>query len=148
MKLQLQPNSWSCLPTAFAIVLDIEIKEIFKLIGHDGSEIIWPDYQDPYKRRSFHVQELILVAFNLGFNITPFEQLPLQLPSPLSEQYYNSMPDRDLTKIMFGKKGVITGTSKTNSRHAVAWNGFKIYDPNHSIYDVDQFIIEEFYLVR
>ena len=77
MQLQKQPNKWSCLPTSFAIVLNCPVQEIFDYLGHDGSEIIWPENKDPFNRRAFHIQEMIDFAyFEKDFYVTPFEFYP------------------------------------------------------------------------
>src|SRR5260221_108718 len=76
MNLQKQPNRWSCLPTAFAMVLDISVKEVITEIGHDGSEIVYPNLEEPKCRRAFHIQELIDFAISIGVSVVPIEPLP------------------------------------------------------------------------
>ncbi len=73
MKIQKQPNMWSCLPTAFAMVLDIPVNQVIQEIGHDGSEITWPELIEPFKRRSFHLQEMSKVCLSKNLNITVIE---------------------------------------------------------------------------
>ncbi len=40
MKLQTSPNRWSCLPTSFAMALDVRAGQVIKWLGHDGSQVV------------------------------------------------------------------------------------------------------------
>lgn len=142
MILRRNPNGWSCLPAAFAMVLDLEPRDVIRHIGHDGSD-------EPYKedgfKAGFHEQECIEVAQQLGFACTPIEAVPTISPH---------LAGRDARPIYFGGDlpsnwarflrhldgacGVLTGTytlpgDPTPLRgHAVAWDGVttqKIHDP-------------------
>jgi hypothetical protein len=64
-----QPTPWSCLPTAFAMTSGVSMKEILEVIGHDGSEICWPDLEEPFCRRGFCVQEIVVAGLILGFSV-------------------------------------------------------------------------------
>jgi hypothetical protein len=77
MKIQKQPNRWSCLPTAFAIALDVDVNLFIKHIGHDGSEFIWPEMPEPMRRRAFHIQECLDIAMKLGFAPVQVEANPI-----------------------------------------------------------------------
>lgn len=146
MKLQLQPNRWSCLPTSLAILLDIDVARIFDILGHDGGEILWPQFPDPHKRRSFHIQEIMIIAYTLGYYVMTFESDPEHAPDTEVQPHKVKYPI-PLEQFMIGVSGIITGHTKHGTRHAVAWNGFKIYDPCYAIYNLDQFKVETFYLV-
>src|SRR5262245_26456549 len=76
MKLQKQPNRWSCLPTAFATIADIPVDELITEIGHDGSEIIDSTRKDPFCRRSFHVQEIIDVLLERAIGVITMHIFP------------------------------------------------------------------------
>lgn len=141
MILRRSPNGWSCLPTAFAMAMDLEPCDVIRHIGHDGSN-------EPYKEGSFkagfHEQECIEVAQRLGFVCTPIEAVPTISPH---------LDGRDARPIYFGDEladnwtrflrhldgtcGVFTGTytlpgeSTPFQGHAVAWDGVttrKIHD--------------------
>jgi hypothetical protein len=72
MILQKKPQHWMCGITSFAMVLDIPVKELCELIGHDGGEIVSGNL-----RRGFHQQELIEAALNCGYAVTPVELFPV-----------------------------------------------------------------------
>lgn len=123
MKLQHQPNNWSCLPTAFAMVLDLPVKEIIDLIGHDGSTITWPKLPSPFCRRAFHIQELINVSHRLGYTCTPFVSRPLIAPSPYVIPYEIELTYRPKTP------GVVLGKFPKRMFHAMAFDGEEYFNP-------------------
>jgi hypothetical protein len=79
MKLIRQPNRWSCLPTAFAIALDVSYDSIIKAIGHDGSKKIWPGLPEPRCRRSFHIREMIDVCYDLRYAVIEVDKQPISV---------------------------------------------------------------------
>lgn len=126
MKGLIQPNGWSCLPTAFAMILQVEVDEIFNYLDHDGSEILWPNLGDPWGRRSFHIQEMINFALRHGYSVTTITP-ELGITSQHAEEvkmYTNDMFDH-CTKFF---NGVLTGEVKDGLPHAIAWWGNKAYD--------------------
>jgi hypothetical protein len=66
MIVQKQPNNWSCLVTAFAIICELPVEELIKRIGHDGSKVV--AISPPYEC-GFHIQEIIDVLYK-DFSIT------------------------------------------------------------------------------
>lgn len=145
LNLQLQPNEWSCLPTAFAIVLGISLEKVVEDIGHDGSDIIFPDLDEPYRRRSFHIQELIDVCMFRDIGVIPIEHNP---ESEVKELIYKlQMPAKRLDYYILKYTGVLTGLSSSGSSHAVAWDGEKVLDPNGSIYNISNFHINTFFII-
>lgn len=146
MRPQVQPSRWSCLPTAFAILLSIDVQEIFDYIGHDGSEIIWSELKDPFKRRSFHIEELRRFCFARGIvlhevDCEPAITVDYALPVDLE------VVDQDkISKILHNHEAVFTGFAGKKHRHAVAWDGKQIIDPNGTKYGLEDFGIETIYL--
>lgn len=137
MRLQ-QPNRWSCLPTAFAMAVDISVKEFIRRIGHDGSKIAFPTQPEPTCRRGFHIQECIHVAHQSGYAVTPIELFPRHAPSLSVEPVTVLFGDEEtnlerFAAIVNSGRGVITGHGR-HCCHAVAYNRGTIYDPNGSVY--------------
>lgn len=131
MKLIRQSNSWSCLPVAFAMALDCTYQEVIDAIGHDGSEIVFPALPEPERRRSFHIQELIRVAVERGYAVTPIVARPVLTPDLVNRL---TLDQRDFAiKQMVGRSGVCTGRGVIRN-HAVAWNGSEYLDPNGLTY--------------
>jgi hypothetical protein len=151
LSLQRSPNGWSCLPTSFAMVLDLPVGRIIELLGHDGSEIVWPGEAEPYCRRSFHIQELVYLSWVLGYTVTEFEALPLSKGQPDAEPAALQMPvsaEVRMSSVMRGQLGVLAGRARSGMRHAVAWDGFDCYDPNGTTYGIDQFTLQAFWAIK
>jgi hypothetical protein len=135
MHLQRQPNHWSCVPTAFAMALNVRVSEFIAHIGHDGSQIIWPTLKEPHCRRGFHVQECIDIAFRAGFSVTPIEAIPSHAPAepvPAFEIVCGGSEKTALerfARIVLHHRGVLTGYS-----HAVAFDHGVICDPCGHVY--------------
>lgn len=128
LKNQKQPNKWSCLPTAFAIVADIPIDIFIGVIGHDGSEILYPEYELPRNRRAFHYQECFLALERLGWWASSYEQYPMSGPEEHGPYHRGYI---DLNYLMSRYNGVIIANWINNLSHAVAWDAGErlIYDP-------------------
>lgn len=147
MRHQRQPTGWSCLATSFAMALDLPVSALMDLVGHDGSEIVWPSLADPICRRGHHPQEMVLAAHGLGFSVTPFEAYPSSIGAPGVEPFLVPMrgeADDRMRAIMSDATGVLTGTDWKGRRHAVAWDGRRMLDPAQG----RDFSIETFWLVR
>lgn len=124
MQPQQPPNKWSCLPTAFAIVLERPVQEIIQLLGHDGSEVVWPHLPEPYCRRSFHIQELIYACYNLGYSVIEYQKIARHAP-----EFGKKIFETDFSSIFktiiecSTTKGVLTGVGLAGIPHAIAWSG-------------------------
>lgn len=134
MRPQKQPNSWSCLPTAAAIVIDMDVADFINQIGHDGSEVRWPGTRRP--QRSFHLQEIIDVLHSQGYSATVFETNP-QLGS-----YYESdtrsifsfeQKRKRLNRLLLGFQGILIGFDGSTP-HACAFNNGVVYDTDGTIH--------------
>jgi hypothetical protein len=148
MKLIRQPNKWSCLPTAFAMAMEVELDWLIKQIGHDGSEILYPDLKDPERRRSFHHQEIIQVALRNDFTVTPLIPNYTLFPGKGENHRLDiSVSDDILFELMSRYSGVLVGETYSGLRHAVAWDRHIILDPNGWKYNRDRFIMEVFWAV-
>ena len=136
MRLQRQPNRWSCLPTAFAMALDIPVQTFLGYLGHDGSEVVFPTESEPACRRGFHVQKCIDVALRLGYAVTPIELFPQHAPAldvtPVTITF-GQPNERRFAAFIDAGRGVITGVSG-NHGHAVAYEHGYIYDPAGHVY--------------
>ncbi len=151
MNLQQQTNQYTCLPTSFAMALDIPIGIILNYFGHDGSELL-----DEYQHRGFHPSEMIYYAYKKGYYVIPFETEP-ELVNENGKVFSINQHFIDyrgeVIRIMDNNIGVLTGRTKLGKLHAVCWHKKIIYDPNFSIYTLKNkdgtynFIIETFYMI-
>ena len=119
-----------CLPKAFCQITGISIEQMLHEIGHDGSEILWPELPEPLCRRAFHVQEIIEVLLKHGHMVTPIEKYP-------SIQPYNGrefvgdeapLPPRDFG-LYKDKVGVVIGIYN-GVGHAFKWINGVLECPN------------------
>ena len=132
------------------MTLGVPIDELIKMVGHDGSEIIWPELPEPLRRRGHHPQEMIYAAYMLGFSVTPFEAFPVSLGKRGANPFVVPMipqAEERMRRLMHGDRGVITGQSPKRFPHAVAWTGHAIIDPAEGGYEIDDFHMEVFWLV-
>ena len=131
MRLIKQPSRWSCLAASWAMVLDVNIDNLFEEIGHDGSEILYPGVKEPDCRRSFHPSEFLLPALTRNLGIVQVELNPCW-ETPYGETdsvNHDEGNHRFLKNWMEQFDGVITGKTPMGLWHAVAWNKIKILDP-------------------
>jgi hypothetical protein len=150
MKLLQQEDRWSCLPTSLAMVLDLTIIQVLTAIGHDGSEIIYPDKDEPFKRRGFHLQEIVDAAYLLEHAIVTIEGHPILVSMDYDEYpiFNQEQITNRLGSYLFSSIGILTGRGKNGNYHAVAWNGKEIYDPTGpEVYSINDFIIESYNMV-
>lgn len=142
-----QPNSWSCLPTAFAYVLGIPVTNVLELVGHDGSQIINPRLPEPRNRRSFHIQEMVDVCHHYQHLACLIQAMPC-----FDEQDIMEAPKavKRLQHYLNLYNGVIIGSTRKDHRHAVAWINGTVHDPNGTKYGLENrsLVVEEFYIVH
>lgn len=142
MNLIKQPNKWSCLPTSFAMVLDISLEDIYNFLGHDGSEI-W--FDDPNPWRSFNIQEMISLSEAHGFWVMEIITKPAQQP-PNSQEFREVYDLSEANRRINFYINKYSGVMILRIPHAVAWNHEeqRIYDPRGDIHEVES-DIEAFY---
>jgi hypothetical protein len=127
--------------------LDEDVSTLFEEIGHDGSEILWPDAEFPNDRRGFHLQELIECCLHRGWAVTPIEPRPALFSPEMGKTYeVNMNPSERIPYHMKNKVGVLQGTI-SGGRHAVAWDGESIVDPSGRSTNLRDFNMQYFYLL-
>lgn len=141
---QKKPCRWGCLATSFAMALDIDVEDFFRLAGHDGGEIIFPELPEPQRRRGFHFSEAVWVAIQLGFAATPLEILPAIAPSqplpnrpPVQVSYTPfgvSFNHTVFASLITSSAGVLEGMTSKGNWHAVAFDVGTIHDPDGPTY--------------
>ncbi len=153
MKEQAQPNGWSCLPTSFAMVLEVDVKDIFGWLDHDGSEIIWPELPEPLCRRAFHIQEMVDYCMAADTMVTPIEFCPCLQPTDESLQFVINLNHglSRIQKYLRTYRGVLAGVLGNGNRHCVAWSHPYTFDPaqfGRSALLPTDFQIDTFYIVQ
>jgi len=149
MKLLKQPDD-SCLLYSTAMILDIEPQHLIRCIGHDGQQVWWPENKHTsYKKRSFHIQEIIEVCLSFGHGLCPIEIDPCSAPGNDPGNYKRICEDGEerFKRLINGKRGILIGKTKSGMGHACAWDGEKVYDPNGYIYPLDDFESHECWIL-
>ncbi len=146
MLIQYQPNKFSCISTAFAMVLEIPIDVVLKELGHTGEELI-----SEFQHRGLHITELTYFCFKRGFYVIEFQTI-CHFMNEKKEIFDMSSP-YNINEVIHLNQGVLTGTTPSGKVHAVAWDGMQIFDPNGTIYNLYNkdmsvnFNIDGFYLI-
>ena len=123
MKL-IKQNGPHCLVTSAAMCLDVDVGIIHKMIGCDGTQILW---QNPPRMRGIHIQEILDVALAYGKCFYPIEMYPEIAPDYYTESkriYNDDLAHVRFLKSVYGKTAIFIVDG-----HAVAYDGEKVYDP-------------------
>ncbi len=148
MQLQTQPNRWSCLLTATAMVLETDQVQLMSVVGHDGSMILWPDKPEPLNRKAFHIEELQYAALQFGVILATFVPEFEYAPGGFGYRHQYSF-EEPFGKILALLNGILVGSyiGQVGHGHAVAWNASErlIYDPSGRRAQIDQFKPEAFH---
>jgi hypothetical protein len=128
MNLQTQPNRASCMLVSLAICMDTPYQELFTILGHDGTEVLWPEYPKPKCYRGFHECEISYLANAHGMQFTKYEKHLHLGHSIYTVKGVNTPYNFDF--LVSEGIGVLL-----DDKHAVACDHGKIYDPNGYIYD-------------
>jgi hypothetical protein len=104
-----------------AMVLNETPEYLISVVGHDGSEIYFPEKPEPYNRRSFMVEEFLNHIYSDHYIAMPFPRI-----ADYAGRVVNLVHSPPLQH-----KGILI-----YGNHAVAWNGEKIHDPVGKIYDL------------
>lgn len=146
-KLIKQPNAWSCTACAFAMACGVSLEKFIEKIGHDGSEIMFPDLSEPMNRKGFPIPECIKVCLNWGLTCTPVDFNPKCGPA---SRHLFELDHSEFANAMLKKyQGVLSGKGRKNY-HCVGWDGSKIYDPNGLVHDFENqyFTPEIFWIIK
>jgi len=147
MKLQKAPISHTCLATSFAMVLDVDAKDILDSCL-DPHILLWPQLEEPQCFRGSHIQEMIDYAWGMGYSVTEIQAIPMFGALGCTETYPMVGDDYEMRRIrtyIYHYVGVITTPT-----HAVAWDGEMIYDPKGMMYPIEELVdpIQSLYIVR
>lgn len=130
---QKKPYRWGCLPTAFANTLCVSYDTLITIVGHDGSEIIRPDKEEPLNRRGFHPQELVDAVLKMGHVPVFLADYPMGVEE--------NKPDVWLGKARLvkhlttaGNTGVVESRAPGGSAHALS---FESHDETVDFVDPD-----------
>ncbi len=137
-----------CLPCALAMFLGKTFEEMIKELGHDGTEVAWPEAVGFHKYRGYHPQEIIDYFYSMGYSMTIIEAMPAigTKGSMLQDLWYLTTKQAEdrMQKYFDQYCGIILSDT-----HAVAWNTYnrRVYDPRGHIYPIERFpCVKEFWI--
>jgi hypothetical protein len=136
IKPQLKPHPWACSITSLAMAIGVPVIELMALLGHDGSEVIWPNLPEPSNHRGFHSQELVHLAWRFGYTMTTFDVFPYILPTSGPGDPYPVILNDDenanwhqFFEIIENRKGIIEGRSG-RWHHSMCFDHGEIFNPD------------------
>ena len=132
------------------MALGMPVAELIEQVGHDGSEIVFPEKTPPADRRGFHTQEMIRVALDVGMTATPIELFPRFCSDKAGGNSFIVYLGKDgeanwdyFEKFIVCGKGVMEGSTDYGHNHAVAFQSNTIYDPDGEEYSYSRKILEK-----
>jgi hypothetical protein len=129
------------------MVADVPLSSIIQTLEHDGSEIIFPDLDEPIRRRAFCIEEIQYITPLFGFVLVPYSGGISYCPT-VNHRKDLIFCDK-FNAILEERDGLLFGKPKGKSlHHVVAWSAKDglIYDPNGTKYSIAGcFEIETFY---
>jgi len=114
-----------CMLYAFAMAMDVDVTTLIANIGHDGTEVLWPELASPKCFRGFHITEFVYTCFRMDYAIYEF---PRNLSLGYSEETEKEIKPNfkiELDAIIRFNRGVFI-----TANHAYAYDGFCIHDPD------------------
>lgn len=135
---------WHNMAACYATVCNATLEDVFAHCGHDGSQIAWPQLQDPFRRVSFHTQELFDFARSRNYFITPITaQFYLEREgSPFIVSFNEDKMEERFHAYLRNNYGIILVDDTI-----CVWDGLQILSPYHktAVDYIDQ-KIELFYM--
>lgn len=135
MRLQNQPNPWTCTITSAAIVIDHPVSDLIELAGHSG-DLVLETESPPYDRPGHAHSEVADILYELGYHTMFIEADPqFLMPSGKAYRLYN---DDDFCReriidYIKNHNGILSG-SFDGKPHSVAVVDKTIYDPRGQEY--------------
>lgn len=137
----LQPTKWSCTLAAFAMVSKTPIDVLEEWIGHDGSELIFPELGDR-GRRAFTAQECMMALFK--HRRLAFLTIEMDLDCILSPDHIFAIhcPIETLQEYLTDNDAVLSGQLH-GKQHSLAWCSESkiLLDPSGFRYPLDKLIV-------
>ena len=124
----LQPNGWSCVPAAFSMASGINVEDLIRATGHDGSAL-----REDGTRQGFSEHEMVDVLYVKGY-------AAICVWPDTHERVGKWLSTHSCVLL-----GMVDGKN-----HAVFWNhnDSLIFDPVGYKYGVEKFTIERLYIIK
>jgi len=138
MKLQKQDGP-HCLVYAAAMCLGVPAQEIHDFLGHDGTEVWWPEEDNISELRGIHIEEVIDFALEKCHKVFyPINIRPMSAPHDQAEPKCCFTYSDEWMRNRFYNRILAETAILVTPKHALAWDGYKIYDPRGHIIEIDR----------
>ncbi len=128
------------------LLTNAHLEDLFEHVGHRGQEVWWPECSGTVKLRGIHPQEIIDWYLTFDRTLWLLERFPRSAPVGLDSKAKMiwSVEDADVRfwKLLKGRSGILI-----MSTHAVAWDGFKIYDSENHFSEILKYQVQEAWLI-
>lgn len=120
---------------SMAMLLNMEVKELESRLGNKGNEKVWPELPEPYCYRSYHIQEIIDLAYELGYAMIWFHIKIYLSPTPpyTGAKIPINITYKDMEYLLTDNYALLI-----TCKHAMAWDGKHVLDPNGKIFTLEQ----------
>jgi len=136
-----------CLVYSLAMLLDESVDALIQELGHDGMEVVFPQYPVPHCYQGHHIQEIVDLCFTRGYSLTLVEYMPryasARNPADWRCLYETDVASKRFAKMIKGRKGILVGQNHQGNGHACAWDGNIVWDPNGYQYHLSSFRVQE-----
>lgn len=107
-------KKYNCLLASMSLLLNESPESLIKLLGHDGTEELWPGF-----KRAFHIQEFQYLLHSRGLGLVEYEAESA------------SSPNENLQPLVrtYGKIPLIGRGIVATDGHAGYFDGYVIHDP-------------------
>lgn len=131
-----------CVLASLCMVLDISPGMAITALGHDGSEIVFPDAVGKYRMRGISQQECLDVAWEFNHVLVAIFPAVILSPGPGHSHplhiYTAEQSNRRARMYMDAGPCMIYGVIAGKYRHCVACDGGIIYDPGGRLYPFEE----------
>lgn len=109
------------------------VDDLIAEVGHDGSEIIFPDLPGTAKRRGFSYMDLAKLCTPRGYGLTYAEPF---FAAGVDDAHVRVYDYTDFViKLMSESPGILVGLNRAGNMHAWASNmDGQLYDPSIGVY--------------
>jgi hypothetical protein len=126
-----------CLVASAAMVLDSSIEAIHDFIGHDGTKIVFPEYENNHRLQGVHIREIMEYAQAMKRKtLVPIERYPA-VHSAISgrpvEIWDADIAERRFKTWILGRRAILVGETSSGNVHACAWWDQERHDPRHPV---------------
>jgi hypothetical protein len=113
--------------------LEIEPEQLALLVGHDGSEVIWPHLKSPYCYKGVTIPEINLALKPYGLHFGTTMAKPVVSMGNGMDRLVFEDPVTAFNNAVASIRGIVIGINGSGVMHAVArTSGGDIFDPLHN----------------